>query len=519
MSEENKKRFTLYVNPSTQEKLTILAKEQKVSIASLYTSATEKLLKDTTSSYSEDFFNLNIERAILSAIIFNPVVLKDISLKLKMDDFYLLFHKNLFSAMKDLEREDKPIDEEFLKSKLSKLGNYDEVALLDVLASNPISNPDAYVDDLLERSNRRKLSLAISRYKRELYETSKNSFQIKNDLSLQLENLDDTRKPIVKPMSILDIEEEEIYFYTKDFLPIPKNAITIIGGIGGAAKSAVVLQLLMKIIQENPNEKVFGWLSEDLKGYTKERFSGFKNAFFRDEHLESFRKLDIAGSGDIPFFVLNVSSQGITVNEKWYQFKEEMKGYDIIVLDPLIAFFGGEENSNTHARFFMNLLNEWVAKENKTLIIIHHSKKPGGKDTRDDITVRGAGAIVDASRLTYEIKSTSVEDYKNDYRLFVGSMYNHLLPTDIDQENSDGYHLAMDAIMTHRRVLIAKDNLGVKQLMSKKSNKKQIFYLKAWGEKSQYEIIEENHSVVEDHADIVYGTKENVTIFFDKNKY
>lgn len=489
MNKENKKRFTLYVKPSTQEKLSILAKGQNVSIASLYTSATEKLLKEYTGYYNEEFYNLNIERGLLSAIIFDPILLKNISMKVKPDDLYLPFHQKVFSAMKDLDAEDKPIDEEFLKFRLNKSDDFDEVSMLDILASNPITNIDAYIDDLLERSNRRKLSSVILRYRRELHETSENSFKIKSDLIQQLEYFEDNRKSTVKPMSILDIEEEKIFFYTEDWLPIPKNTITIIGGMGGASKSALVLQLLMRIIKENPNLKIFGWLSEDLKGYTKERFSSFKNAFFKDENIELFRKLEIAGSGDIPFFILNVSSQGVTVNEKWYQFKEEMRDYDIIVLDPLIAFFGGEENSNTHARAFMNLLNEWVTKENKTLILIHHSKKPNGKDTRDDITVRGAGAIIDASRLTYEVKSTSIEDYKSDYKLFTGVLYNNLLPTNIDEKGSDGYSLAMDAIMTHRRVLIAKDNLGVKLLLSKKCNLKQIFYIKAWAEKSQYEVL------------------------------
>ena len=491
MSGENKRRFTLYVEPTIHEELSILAKEQNVSVASLYTLASKQLVKGSIGDYTQEFYNLNIERAILSAIIFDPIIFKDIFTKINSNDFYLPFHQKVFSAMKILEKEDKPIDEEFLKYQLNKSDDFDEVAMLDILASNPISNVDAYLDDILEKSNRRKLNSAILRCKRELYETSKNSFKIRSNLVEHLEHLEDNRKSIVKPMSILDIEEEKIYFYAEDWLPIPKNTITIIAGSGGASKSALVLQLLMRIIKENQNLKIFGWLSEDLKGYTKERFSSFKNGFFKDTDIELFRKLYIAGSGDIPFFILDVSSKGIKVSEKWYKFKEEMKDYDIIVLDPLIAFFGGEENSNTHTRAFMNILNEWIVKESKTLILIHHSKKPNGKDTRDDITVRGAGAIVDASRLTYEVKSTSIEDYKSDYKFFTGVYYNTLLPTDIDQKGSDGYSLVMDAIMTHRRVLIAKDNLGVKLLLSKKCNLKQIFYIKAWSEQSQYQIVEE----------------------------
>jgi len=47
-----------------------------------------------------------------------------------------------------------------------------------------------------------------------------------------------------------------------------------------------------------------------------------------------------------------------------------------------------------------------------------------------------------------------------------------------DLKGSDGYSLTMDVIMTHRRVLIAKDNLGVRLLMSKNVILKIFFILK-----------------------------------------
>ena len=256
MSGENKRRFTLYVEPTIHEELSILAKEQNVSVASLYTLASKQLVKGSIGDYTQEFYNLNIERAILSAIIFDPIIFKDIFTKINSNDFYLPFHQKVFSAMKVLEKEDKPIDEEFLKYQLNKSDDFDEVAMLDILASNPISNVDAYLDDILEKSNRRKLNSAILRCKRELYETSKNSFKIRSNLVEHLEHLEDNRKSIVKPMSILDIEEEKIYFYAEDWLPIPKNTITIIAGSGGASKSALVLQLLMRIIKENQNLKI-----------------------------------------------------------------------------------------------------------------------------------------------------------------------------------------------------------------------------------------------------------------------
>ncbi|CAA6817681.1 MAG: Replicative DNA helicase (EC [uncultured Sulfurovum sp.] len=111
-------------------------------------------------------YNLNIERAVLSAIIFDPQIFEELAAKLKAHDFYLPFHQHVFAAMEELAREDKPIDEEFLKSKLSSTGNYDEVALLDILASNPISNTDAYLGEIKSRSTKRALATLATTIKK-----------------------------------------------------------------------------------------------------------------------------------------------------------------------------------------------------------------------------------------------------------------------------------------------------------------------------------------------------------------
>jgi len=68
--------------------------------------------------------------------------------------------------MEELSKEDKPIDEEFLKSKLNSLGNYDEVALLDILASNPISNTDAYLEEIKSRATKRALATLATTIKK-----------------------------------------------------------------------------------------------------------------------------------------------------------------------------------------------------------------------------------------------------------------------------------------------------------------------------------------------------------------
>jgi len=487
---EDLKSFNLKSPMPIHNQLQEIARERKVSVTSLYVEGAKKLVLNSNDTkldtHHTKFYNENIERAILSAILFDPVILEDIHLKVKKDDFYKPFHQTIYQSYLALHKKELPIDEEFIKKMLVDSGQWIEHEFLEILACNPISNVSNYVDTILEYSVKRKLNIFLLRSRNDLVEKDESAFLLKDNLLKALENFEDNRKSIVSPMCITDVEEEEIEFYIKDWLPIPKKAITIIGGSGGSAKSALTLQALMRMSIENPKLKIFAWLSEDLKGYSKQRFNHFKDTFFRNKKESTFQNLDIAGNETIPFFLLDVSNRGIKINEKFYQFKNDVKDYDVIVLDPLIAFFGGEENSNTHARAFMNELNEWVAKENKTIILIHHSKK-SNKEGRDFSNVRGAGAIVDASRLTYEVKSVSEDDYKSDYKLFTGSKYNTMLSND----DTD----VKDAIMSHRRILIAKDNLGVLMQLRGSCNKNTIFYLKAWGENSNFTIEYEDSDI------------------------
>ena len=102
-------------------------------------------------------YNLNIERAVLSSIIFDPSLYEDVAAILKPEDFYHPFHKNIFAAMEELFREDEPIDEEFLKEKLILKKEFNENEFLEILAANPLSNTAAYVKEIKEKAIKREL--------------------------------------------------------------------------------------------------------------------------------------------------------------------------------------------------------------------------------------------------------------------------------------------------------------------------------------------------------------------------
>ena len=111
-------------------------------------------------------YNLNIERAVLSSVIFDPETYEEIAAKLKPHDFYLPFHQHVFAAMEELSVEEKPLDDEFLRSKLNTMGKFDEVAMLDIVSSNPITNTSAYMKEIKAKSTKRALATLATEIKK-----------------------------------------------------------------------------------------------------------------------------------------------------------------------------------------------------------------------------------------------------------------------------------------------------------------------------------------------------------------
>lgn len=114
---------------------------------------------------NDTLHNINIERAVLSSIIFDPSTLEDVAAKITANDFYLPAHKYIFEAMEECERDDLPIDEEFLKKKLKQKEKFDEDIMLEILSSNPLANTSAYIDEIKEKAIKRDLVSLTSEIK------------------------------------------------------------------------------------------------------------------------------------------------------------------------------------------------------------------------------------------------------------------------------------------------------------------------------------------------------------------
>ena len=242
------------------------------------------------------------------------------------------------------------------------------------------------------------------------------------------------------------IQAKEPSFYCSDWLPIPKNTLTMISAPGGTGKSFLSIQLAIRIIAENPEHRILLWLSEDPLYYTKDRINKIFERIvphLQDKKEEILNQIDIIGAEQETIY-FNIIDEKAPDEIKAIQ-KERLKkigdelvvNYNVVVLDPLIAFYRGEENSNSEARAFMNILNRMAQDRLLSIVLIHHHNKMenGGK-------TRGASAFVDAVRLLYTLNTIKTGD--------------------------------KEIHPTKRLIRIEKDNWGVKQLLNTSEFEREI---------------------------------------------
>ncbi|APW65116.1 MULTISPECIES: replicative DNA helicase [Arcobacteraceae] len=113
----------------------------------------------------DSVYSINIERAVLSSILFNPEELEDVLASLKPKDFYLPAHQKIYQVMIQLHDDDMPIDEEFIRKRISSK-DVDDSILIEILSANPITNTIAYVREIKDGSVKRELATLATTIKK-----------------------------------------------------------------------------------------------------------------------------------------------------------------------------------------------------------------------------------------------------------------------------------------------------------------------------------------------------------------
>jgi len=391
----------------------------------------------------EHTYDTNIEATLLSSIIYNPALLEKYASKINRNLFFLPFHQSIIDIILKLFEAEKLIDEEIIKN---KLGPQFEDDLIYILTKNPISALDDYLEILQDYSMKRDMQTLA-------YDITKSLHSNVSGLELQAKVTNLTEKirssnklELLEINNIANIEDKEVEYICKAWLPVPVRTVSLITAPGGTGKSWLVLQLALRAIEEGKIKKAFLWLSEDPKEISKNRFNKIFDKVVKSSDESLKNKIDISDSPTIQF--LYDDQRKVEVSPLFSHFKAKLQDYDLIILDPLIAFYGTDENNNSSARRFMQLFTDWANKENKTIIFIHHS-------TKNTTQSRGASAFVDAVRTVYEIDKIR----------------------DKDGNEKD----------THKRLIkLTKDNYGIGTFLDSYCVERELFPLKVKHEEINY---------------------------------
>lgn len=225
----------------------------------------------------ENLHNINIEKSILSSILFEPSNFEDIFGEIGADAFYLPAHQNIFKAMEELSNSDMPIDEEFIKKRLFAKNKFDESALLDVLSANPLSNTMAYTKELKELYLKRELVKltteikkvvtqedmtsddAIDTIQQKLYkitsETSSKDF--KDAQTVIKETLEHINKNKERGNSLVIGVDTGFYGLNKQTSGFGKGDMIIVAARPAMGKTAFVLNIANNILKSNNGVAIF----------------------------------------------------------------------------------------------------------------------------------------------------------------------------------------------------------------------------------------------------------------------
>lgn len=350
-----------------------------------------------------DLYDYNLEITILTSLLFNDEVSP---VGISSDIFYNPIHKSIFLAMLDLEKCGSSIDEVLIKNHLTKNSNLDvdslEKHLLRIMSATPTHSVKSYITILDDYRKKRDIKTTLLRLNQELLE-NKTADELEASLLSHTEKITSKNSTDLFTMTAAsNVEAKESEFITKNFIPVPKKTVSIFSAGGGTGKTSLLLQVALHYLVEYPDEKAFCWLSEDPLGLTKFRLNSLITGIYK-EGSNTLHRLIL--SDDLTFPTLLELNRTMTINSMFYKMKVMLKDFKLIILDPLIAFFGGDENNNAQAKQFMQLFTKWAAEEDKVIIFIHHS-------TKNTSQSRGASAFVDAARAVYEIEKIKDEEGK-----------------------------------------------------------------------------------------------------------
>lgn len=224
----------------------------------------------------DSIYSINIERAVLSSVLFNPEEIEDILGIISAKDFYLPAHQKIFTVMEELHHANMPIDEEFIRKRVNSK-DVDDSILIEILSANPITNTLAYVKEIKDGSVKRELVSLATKIKKvaieddvpaveavdtiqnELYKitTDSASSELKDIQTISSETLEYIQKMKERGNKHLIGETTGFYNLDKKTTGFNPGDLVIIAARPSMGKTALVLNTALKNVESGKGVIIF----------------------------------------------------------------------------------------------------------------------------------------------------------------------------------------------------------------------------------------------------------------------
>lgn len=331
---------------------------------------------------------LNIEKAVLSSILFNPDEFEKIKKILKADDFSLSTHQKIFEIMEKLHQEEMPIVEEFIAKRLNNSKIND--VLLDILSANPISNTLAYVKEIKKDSITKQIQMLSSKLQHQFNVSIIDKISIlKNELEdlrslRELKNIDEIGSLLKKyDLDFSQVENVNFEYLIDDLLV--KNEITMIAARPAIGKSLTTFAFVNMILLNKKVSKVIYLDGDNGLTTLKER----KVHIVKEKYGEKLVYIQGLKTSEFNLVIKNLLKSNLS---------------DIlIVFDSIKNFmFGGDRDKNRDVSKVMEILKT-LRNNGCSIIFLHHSNKPS-KDI-DELMYAGSSAWEEDSTNAFILKN------------------------------------------------------------------------------------------------------------------
>ena len=225
------------------------------------------------------------------------------------------------------------------------------------------------------------------------WETSQWQTQISEDLK-QIQDQEDPveapGKPEIGPLGLVPFSDQEwqeettfgqIEQYWGDAFVFQNSRVLLLGKpkigksnfLGAFAAGACTGTDFLGVPFSKPL-KVMWFQAEIIKEFMKDRIETYFRRFAHDEDMIRMGYQNLIVSGRL--------RKNLMTDQDIQSFHEEIQYHkpDIVMIDPIINFFDGEENSNTEIRKLLDRIDRLIELNNVAVLLAHHT----GKERADD---------------------------------------------------------------------------------------------------------------------------------------